>query len=77
MEMMHAIAMASHVNFKGVSKAKTLEMLKYLGVDIEPHKSKHYTALRRMVRPAMIQYTQPLTDKLQKKYNPKKVFSVA
>ena len=61
---MQQIEAATAINFKGTSKAKTLEMLQFLGEDIQPLKTYHYTQLRKLIAPALTKYNQRLTDDL-------------
>ena len=74
--MLPEISEAITKKFKGISKSKTLEMLKYLGVDIEPIKSTHYTKLRKMIPIAVNNYKQPFFDKFIKLNKVNKVFPV-
>ena len=62
--MIQEINTATANNFKGTSKAKTLEMLQFLGEDIQPLKTYHYTQLRKLITPALTKYNQRLSDEL-------------
>ena len=63
--MMQQIEAATAANFKGTTKAQTLEMLQFLGEDIQPLKGHHYTHLRKLIAPAVAKYTQRLADELR------------
>ena len=61
---MQQIEAATAANFKGTTKAQTLEMLQFLGENIQPLKGHHYTHLRKLIAPAVAKYTQRLADEL-------------